>query len=181
MSVVRWTFTDVFQTGVSPYTWTFTINPNQGGTPSLSRPISFAPTVGNRRAVASEGSRSESVLPFSGVILSRAHLEALELWQTKRILLELHDDLGRAYRGVFNGFTPQRVRKTRNFWYHTYDAQFSVLAYRNASGAMVFGDAFTPISQPVLPDDPGQYVPPGEWDGGESMFTPVGTVDGGTP
>lgn len=157
MAVVRWTFTDVYHRGPAPYTWTFTLNPNQGGALTMGRQVESLPTVGNRRAVAMEGATTESQLSFSGVILTREHLEAFEAWHLRRVLIELADDLGRKYRGVFSAFSPQRVRKAGNFWYHTYDATFTVLAYKNSSDVIYFGDF--PTGTPLAGDGDGVWEP----------------------
>lgn len=163
MAVVRWTFEDVYHKSAPPYVWTFTLNPHTGGSLAMGRAVESLPTVGNRQAVAMEGATSERTLSFSGTILTREHLEALETWHMKRILIELTDDLGRKYRGVFSGFTPQRVRKVSNFWYHTYDATFTVLAYKTASDVIMFGEF--PTGTPVGGE--GDGIPaPDEWDGG---------------
>lgn len=104
-----------------------------------------------------EGATTESQLSFSGVILTREHLEAFEAWHLRRVLIELADDLGRKYRGVFSAFSPQRVRKAGNFWYHTYDATFTVLAYKNSSDVIYFGDF--PTGTPLAGDGDGVWEP----------------------
>lgn len=133
--VVHWTFRDVWQTGPSPYSYTVPVNPNDGGTPTISRNITQSRSMGPRgHAIAQEGSAELPAMTFSGVILTQAHLEALELWVDKRILIEITDDLGRKITGVFSEWNPKRVRRAFNPWYHTYDATFAVLGYKNASG-----------------------------------------------
>jgi hypothetical protein len=147
-AVVKWIFTDYWQTGPTPYTYTMEVNPNTGGALQYSKTVNIAMTSGpSRVGIAQEGgnssgsgsSNSVAVLSFSGVILTQTQLEAMEHWFDKRILMQITDDLGRQYFGVFSQFNPQRQRKASNFWYHTYDAQMTVVAYKNASGAWVYG------------------------------------------
>lgn len=134
--VVRWTFTDVWG-GAS---WTFNINPNEGGSPSFEKQLNIATNVGPYRGgIIQEGRMLPPTITFSGVIIEREHYEALEEWFLQRILLDLDDDVGRTFRGVFSQFDPQRARRPYNPWYHTYSAQFTIWGYRNASGTTIFG------------------------------------------
>lgn len=138
--VVRWTFTDVWETGPAPHTYTFHINPNTGGSPQVQKNFNILYNVGpNRGGIIQEGQSSVPTLTFSGVILTQEHYEALETWYDKRILIELVDDLGRTFRGVFSQFTPERTRRAHNPWYHTYSAGFNVYGYRTASGEIRYG------------------------------------------
>lgn len=138
--MARWKFTDVHQTGPSPYTWTFNISPSEGGSPNVEKGYNVTNYVGPRRqSVIQEGQMSNVSLEFSGTILTKSHYETFEIWFRKRVLIELVDDLGRTFRGGFASFRPQRVYKPNNFWYHKYTATFQVIAYRNASGITVYG------------------------------------------
>lgn len=138
--VVRWTFRDVWGTGGTEQVYTFEINPNEGGSPTIQKNIAVATNVGpNRGAILQEGQNTAPVLNFSGVLITQTHYEALETWFDKKILLELKDDLGRTFRGVFSSFEPTRVRKPYNPWYHSYTAQFTVFGYKNASGQIRYG------------------------------------------
>lgn len=139
-AVVRWKFTDVWSSGPQPYTYTWEINPNDGGALSIDKQLLLSQSTGpNRVNIIQEGRSSAPVLDFSGQILTQTHLEAMEIWFSKRILLRIDDDLGRQYFGVFNKFTPKRVRRASNFWYHTYDAEMTVSGYKNTSGQWVYG------------------------------------------
>lgn len=118
----------------------FHVNPNDGGSPVVQKQMNISSNAGpNRGAILQEGQSSPPELSWSGVILSQQHLEALEEWYDRRVLIELKDDLGRTFQGVFTGFSPQRVRKASNFWYHTYSATFTVYGYRNAVGKIRYG------------------------------------------
>lgn len=142
IGVVRWRFTDVYNSGPAPYTYTFDINPNTGGSPAGEKTITTSYSLGpNNQTVLQEGHFTVPDLTFSGVILSRHHYETLEFWFSKRVLLRLDDDLGRIFTGVFAKFTPKRERRASNPWYHTYDADFLVMSYLSASGQRIYGRA----------------------------------------
>lgn len=143
-AVVKWTFEDYWQTQENPsdppVQYTFDINPNDNGAVTIQKNIQMSQTVGpNRVNVLQEGQNQAPILAFSGVILNQQQLEAMELWYDRRVLIKITDDLGREYYGVFSQFTPKRVRRASNFWYHSYDAQFTLSAYKNASGDWLYG------------------------------------------
>lgn len=118
------------------------INPNDGGAASIQKNILMNQTVGpNRVNILQEGTSQAPTLNFSGVILTQAQLEAMERWFDRRVFIKLTDDLGREYYGVFSKFAPKRQRRASNFWYHLYDAEFTISGYKNASGRWVYGRA----------------------------------------
>jgi hypothetical protein len=138
--VTRWTFDDIDEVGPSPYTYTVAINPNEGGSPTVEKTLAITSNTGpNRGAIVQEGQSSPPQMQFSGVILVQEHFEALEAWFDRRILIEITDDLGRKFRGVFSGWAPQRIRRAFNPWYHQYQATFTILGYKTASGVVRFG------------------------------------------
>jgi hypothetical protein len=137
---VKWVFEDYWQTGPTPYSYTWEVNPNAGGSPVVQKNMTLLQNVGpNRMNIVQEGQNQVPVLDFSGVILTQAQYEAMEAWYDRRVLIKLTDDLGRHFYGVFSKFAPKRERRAHNFWYHTYDAEFHVTAYVNASGNRVYG------------------------------------------
>lgn len=120
--------------------YVFEINPNDNGALTIIKSILMTQTTGpNRVNILQEGTNQAPLLDFSGIILTQQQLEAMELWFDRRVFLKVTDDLGREYYGVFSTFTPKRVRHASNFWYHTYDAEFTIAGYRNASGQWVYG------------------------------------------
>jgi hypothetical protein len=134
--VVRWTFTEVW----SAQSWTFSINPNEGGSPAFEKQMNITSNVGPYRGgIIQEGRMDPPTISFSGVILTQNHYEMLEAWFMKRVLLDMTDDVGRTFRGVFSQFTPERQRRPYRPWYHTYSAGFTVWGYRNTSGQVLFG------------------------------------------
>lgn len=137
---VRWTFTDVHHSGPPPYTYQFDINPNEGGSPGLEKPVTTSQSTGpGGPTIVQEGGLSQITIGFKGVILTQTHYEALEDWFMRRVLLELDDDLGRKFRGVFTKWAPARERRTFNPWFHTYEADFLVMAYKSASNKLIYG------------------------------------------
>lgn len=142
MSVVRWKFKDLSTLGE----YTLAINPNQGGSPGIEKNVgSVHPLAPNRRAIMYEGSGFPSDLTFSGVILTKDHFEALESWAMKRTLIQITDDLGRVFQGVFKSFSPSRDRRAYNYWYHTYSATFALTGMKNVSGTVVYGQIVTSV------------------------------------
>jgi hypothetical protein len=116
------------------------INPNDGGAISVQKNIMMSQTVGpNRVNILQEGTSQAPLLTFSGVILTQDQLEAMERWYDRRVFIKLTDDLGRQYFGVFSKWAPKRIRRASNFWFHTYEAEFTVSGYKNASGLWVYG------------------------------------------
>lgn len=123
-----------------PVSWEMDINPDDGGTPSVTKNMLMSQTVGpNRVNIVQEGRSTAPVMTFSGVILTQEHLEAMEEWFDRRTFIKVTDDLGREFYGVFSAWTPHRQRRARNYWYHTYDAQFTLAAYKNSSGSWLYG------------------------------------------
>lgn len=133
---VKWVFEDFWNGG----TYTFEINPNEGGSPSVTKNIHAAQNTGpNRTGILQEGTSQISSIAFSGVVITQTQYEAMETWFDKRVLIKLTDDLGRTFYGVFSKWNPKRQRRASHQWYHTYDAEFQVVAYTNASGTRTFG------------------------------------------
>lgn len=138
--VTKWVFSDYKNQGLSPYTYTFEINPNEGGSPTIQKNMTVLSNVGpNRGAILQEGNATPAELNFSGVILTQTQYELMEYWFDKRLALEITDDLTRKFRGIFSRWEPQRIRRAFNPWYHTYNAGFTVAGYKNASGQVRYG------------------------------------------
>lgn len=147
---VRGTPFDTYATRAVPYvsiswqlpgdSYTWDINPNDGGSPMVTKQLNIVQNTGpNRVNIIQEGGSEAPVLDFSGVILTQEHYEAIEGWYNKRVLILMTDDLGRQFYGTFSKFNPKRQRRASNPWYHTYDAEFVCTKYTNASGNDVYG------------------------------------------
>ena len=163
MAVVKWRFRDVWETGPEPHEYVLAINPDEGGSPQLSKQMAVTSNTGPGRApIIQEGQTDPLSISFSGAILSREHYEALEYWADKRILLEVTDDLGRVFRAALAGFTPERTRRAFNPWFHRYTAELRVFSYVNASGRPVYGrpDYSPPVDYgPNLVSNPSFELP----------------------
>lgn len=137
---VKWKFTDYWGAGAPPYSYTWEINPNDGGSPEITKNITVMQNVGpNRVGLVMEGQSTIPVISFSGVILTQSHYEAMEYWFDRRVFLRLDDDLDRVFYGVFSKFSPKRARRASHPWYHTYDASFHASGYENGSSQPVYG------------------------------------------
>lgn len=122
--VVRWTFYDP----TVPETYTFPINPNDGGTPGIAKNITTEVTAApDGSAIIFEGRPSPQTVTFDGTILDQSHLENLITWFSKEHQVRLTDDLGRQYWVYLTSFTPKRVRAATRPWKHTYSAEATIL------------------------------------------------------
>lgn len=137
--VVQWSMQDYYSATPGDI-YSFEINPNDGGSPEAHKQMTLLQSAGpNRMNLVQEGNTTAPTLSFSGVILEQVQYENLEYWFDRRVLIKLVDDLNRTFYGVFSKFAPKRSRRPNNPWYHTYDAEFTVTAYVNASGRRVYG------------------------------------------
>ena len=117
--VVRWTLFDP----ITDETYTFPFNPNEGGTPALTKNITYKASAAlDGTTLMFEGRAEPQRLEFSGVILEEAHLEALTDWFEKRNKIVLTDDLGREFTVYLTEFSASRVRRGTRPYYHTYRA-----------------------------------------------------------
>jgi hypothetical protein len=122
--VVRWTLTDP----TVPETYTFPMNPNEGGTPGITKKITSSVTAAaDGQALVFEGRPDPQKFTFSGSILDESHLESLIYWFQKEHQLQLTDDLGRQYWVYLTSFTPTRQRRASHPWRHTYQAEATIL------------------------------------------------------
>jgi hypothetical protein len=121
--VVRWTFSD------GSTTYTFEINPNEGGSPARKRGVGFSVTAAPDGGVLVYEKRSDPrTLSFSGVVLTQAHYDALDEWSDKHEPITLTDDLSRSFTVILTSFEPRRVRSALYPWKHTYTCEAIVLA-----------------------------------------------------
>lgn len=122
---VRWVFTDP----VASTTYTFDINPLEGGSPQ------YVKNVGQRSTLAPDGDPVlfEGQAPlqessFSGTILQKAHYDAFRLWAQKKYLVEMEDDLGRVSQIYITSFKPTRVRSAVYAYKHTYVVEYVIVS-----------------------------------------------------
>ena len=124
MAVVRWRFDDP----VTLESYTFEINPSEGGSPALKKNLSYVNTAApDGRALAFEGRMNTQTSSFKGTILTEEHYQAMETWFNKRNQIYMTDDLGRTLSIYITDFEPQRVRSVQHPWKHTYTCSYFVL------------------------------------------------------
>lgn len=124
MTVRRWKFEDL----VLDETYTFEINPNEDGSPSYSKHVTYQNTSApDGRTLVFEGQDEPSTGTFSGTILSEDHYNAMVYWFSKRHQIRITDDLDRAMMIYITKFTPKRVRSAIYPWKHTYSCEYTML------------------------------------------------------
>lgn len=125
MAVVKWVFTD----SVVPETYTFEVNPNEGGSPTRKKNITGQPTTAeDGTAVLYEGQDPRPTTTFSGTILTEAQYDAMIAWFNKRYPITVDDDLGRTMTIYITGFDPKRAQRRSHPWRHTYTVDVVILA-----------------------------------------------------
>ncbi len=124
MAVVRWTFFDP----ISSLEYEFAINPNEGGSISRSKSLTYqASAAADGSTIIMEGRDAPPTTSFSGVLLEQAQLEAFDLWYEKRHQVLLTDDLGRQYWIYITRFDPKRQRARSHPWKHSYSVDYVIL------------------------------------------------------
>lgn len=125
MSVVRWIFTDP----VLSTTYTFEINPNDGGSPTYKKNLTTVNTTAPAGAVLIfEGADQPMAGTFSGTILTQSQYHAMTTWFSKRYPITVTDDLGRTQTIYITGFNPKRQRSALYPYKHTYQVDYTVLS-----------------------------------------------------
>jgi hypothetical protein len=126
MAVVRWTFDDP----VNLDSYTFDVNPNEGGSPALQKAFQYSNTSApDGKTVVFEGRDQVQKIEFSGVILEESHYTAFETWWNHRNQILLTDDLGRQFYIVIESFSPTRKRSALHPWKHEYKISATVVDY----------------------------------------------------
>lgn len=124
MAVTKWTFYDA----TGPTTYTFAVNPKDGGSPTRRKNIQYKNTSApDGKTLIFEGRDEPGVLSFSGVILQQAELEAFETWFDKRRQIRITDDLGRQYWVYITSFEPKRERAIHYPYKHSYTIEATIL------------------------------------------------------
>ena len=109
MAVVRWTFYDPG----SNETYTFHINPNEGGSPPYKKNFMYHTTAApDGKTLIYQGRPEIQNLEFSGVILEQGHFDAFVTWWQKQNQIRITDDLGRTFWPSFR--TSSRVASRRH-------------------------------------------------------------------
>lgn len=127
--VVKWRFFDpIVSEG-----YVFEINPNDGGSPSRKKSVTYQNTAApGGRTLVFEGRDETQAMSFSGVLLSREQLAALERWFDKRHQILVTDDLERQFWIYITAFTPKRERAVSHPWKHTYQVEAVIVDWELA-------------------------------------------------
>jgi len=97
------------------------INPNDGGTPGLSKSVNSEATIApDGIPIFYQGSDAPQTMEFSGFVYEEDQLDVLTEWAAKNRIILITDDLDRAYRVMITSFTPKRIRRSRKPFYHSY-------------------------------------------------------------
>lgn len=120
----RWTFFDPTDATSA----TFENNPDQGAAPASEKNVVVQNTLapGHKTLLVAIANNVQQV-DFSGTILTQSMYDLLVTWFSKPDPIELTDDLGRMWTIMFTKFTPKRVRKPENLWFHTYQASAMIV------------------------------------------------------
>ena len=122
--MAKWVFTDP----VDSTSYTFDINPNQGGSPSWSKSITYENTSApDGKTLMFEGRDEVKSLSFSGTILEEEQYDAMIEWFGKRHAIMMTDDLGRTFNIYITGFNPTRERAVHYPWKHSYEVNYTIL------------------------------------------------------
>lgn len=122
--VVRWKFDDP----ITLETWIWEVNPNEGGTPTYKKQMTYTQTTApDGKTLVFEGADEPQTLTFSGTLLSQSQLDTLVTWYKKRHQIKLTDDLGREFWIYITGFAPKRIRNASQPWKHTYEINATIV------------------------------------------------------
>ncbi len=124
MAVVRWLFEDLVLTE----SYTFEINPTEGGSLAYEKSVSQSTTSAfDGKVIAFEGQDKPLSSSFTGTILTQAGYDAMVTWFNKRHQIKLTDDLEREFMIYITKFVPKRVRSALYPWKHTYQVDYIIL------------------------------------------------------
>lgn len=126
---IPWRFYDPIGVGASgPITYLLPVNPNDGGSPSFKKTVTYQSTSApDGKTLVFEGRDEVQTLEFSGVILTEDQYYAFIDWWRKRHQIHITDDLGRQFWAYITSFEPKRVRAQSHPWKHTYSASATVV------------------------------------------------------
>lgn len=115
--VNRWTFEDPN----TLETYTFAINPNEGGSPQYSKKFEYRNTSApDGKVIVFEGRDDPQTIEFSGTLLTQAQYDAFVTWWDKRYQVKITDDLGREFWIEIESFSPKRERAVHYPYKHSY-------------------------------------------------------------
>ena len=121
--VVKWTFEDVELLE----TYTFEVNPVEGGSPNYDKSVVYENTSAeDGNVIMMEGRDQVQKINWEGVILTQDQFETFVEWYDKRKQINVTDDLGRQFSIVITSFRPTRLRATHFPWRHRYTLESTI-------------------------------------------------------
>jgi hypothetical protein len=121
---VRWAFYDPLVLE----TYTFEVNPNDGGSPQRKKNFSYQNTAApNGKSLMFQGRDDTKTISFSGTLLTQAQYDTFGTWFEKSHQIRLTDDLSRQFWIVITSYAPKRVRAVTHPWKHTYSIDATVV------------------------------------------------------
>lgn len=124
MAVVRW----VFEDPTTLDSFTFAINPKEGGSPSYQKTLTYQSTAApDGKVISFEGRDPVRNLEFSGVLFTEEEFDAFVEWWGKRYQVQVTDDLGRTFTIQINSFEPTRRRARAHPWKHDYRVSATIV------------------------------------------------------
>lgn len=124
--LVRWSFYDPS----TVETYTFPINPSEGGTPTRQKQFVYQSTSApDGKTIVFEGRQQPKRINFSGTVLDEAHYTALNTWFDHHNQIRLTDDLGRQFYIVIEQLDMTRKRNASTPWKHDYKVAATVVDY----------------------------------------------------
>ncbi len=125
----QWQFDDM-----AGETYSVPINPNKMGKLKAARAISTRTTTAfDGRAVFFEGQRPPQSWTFSGTILHKDHLDALDHWVYEKGRITITDHLNRAIYCVLEDFDAQLKRAINKPYKHEYTVTGLVISVSDAA------------------------------------------------
>ncbi len=122
--VVKWNFYDP----VTLETYTFDINPAEGGSPALNKTITYKNTSApDGKTLVFQGRNQPQVMEFSGTILNQSQYDAMIEWFNKVHQIKITDDLSREYWIVIESFDPKRERASHYPYKHSYTVRATIV------------------------------------------------------
>jgi hypothetical protein len=127
--VVKWTLYDP----IDEDGYTFEINPNEGGTPSRKKTLTYQATAApDGKTLMFEGREEPQELQVSGVLLSAEQLAAFNAWMDKHHQVLLTDDLHRQFWIYMTALEPTRQRARSHPYKHQYSLTYTILDWPTA-------------------------------------------------
>lgn len=125
MAIVnRWTFYDP----INLTTYTFEVNPDEGGSPTMAKTVTYQNTAApDGKTLVFEGRDQPPMIRFSGKILTEDQYDAMMEWFSKRHQIEMTDDLERSYWVYITSFNPTRIRARSHPWKHSYEVEATIV------------------------------------------------------